>query len=65
MITIWIKELKKMFILNAKKIKCAVKFPAFGNYSVKGSKGYDTVICREDLDGNKIVQCECKGAEKG
>ena len=54
-----------MFILNAKKIKCAVKFPAFGNYSVKGSKGYDTVICREDLDGNKIVQCECKGAEKG
>ena len=52
-------------IAKAKKVKCSVKFRSFGNYSVKGSTGFYTVLCRKDEDGNKIVQCECKGAEKG
>jgi hypothetical protein len=59
------KEQLEKAIAKAKKVKCAVKFRAFGNYSVRGSKGYYTVLCRKDDDGNKIVQCECKGAEKG
>ena len=52
-------------IAKAKKVKCSVKFRAFGNYSVKGSTGFYTVLCRKDNQGNKIVQCECKGGEKG
>ncbi len=52
-------------IAKAKKVKCSVKFRAFGNYSVKGSTGFYTVLCRKDAEGNKIVQCECKGGEKG
>ena len=52
-------------IIKAKKVRCAVKFRAFGNYSVKGATGFYTVICRKDADGNRIVECGCKGAEKG
>lgn len=52
-------------IEKARKVRCAVKFLAFGKYSVKGSKGFYTVVCRKDEAGNKIVECECKGAERG
>ena len=52
-------------IAKAKKVRCAVKFRSFGNYSVKGSTGFYTVLCRKDASGNRIVECECKGAEKG
>ena len=52
-------------IAKAKKVRCAVKFRSFGNYSVKGSTGFYTVLCHKDADGNKVVGCECKGAEKG
>jgi hypothetical protein len=52
-------------IAKAKATRPAVKFRSFGNYSVRGSRGFYTVICRKDESGNKLVQCECKGAEKG
>lgn len=52
-------------IAKAKKVRCEVKFRSFGNYSVKGTNGFYTVICRKDENGNKTVSCECKGAEKG
>ncbi|HEX8736504.1 MAG TPA: hypothetical protein VF721_14335 [Pyrinomonadaceae bacterium] len=50
---------------KARKTRLTVKFRSFGNYSVRGSKGWYTVICRKDEKGNKTVACECKGAEKG
>lgn len=52
-------------IAKAKATRPVVKFRSFGNYSVRGSRGYYTVICRKDEQGNKTVACECKGAEKG
>lgn len=52
-------------IAKARKVRCAVKFQSFGTYSVKGSNGFYTVTCKKDSDGNKVVSCECKGAEKG
>ena len=51
-------------IAKAKKVKCFVKFGAFGIYSVKGSTGFYTVLCRKANKSNKIVQYECKGGEK-
>jgi hypothetical protein len=52
-------------IAKAKATRPAVKFRSFGNYSVRGSRGFYTVICRKDERGNKTVACECKGAERG
>ncbi|HEX9960966.1 MAG TPA: SWIM zinc finger family protein [Pyrinomonadaceae bacterium] len=52
-------------INKARKARPVVKFRSFGNYSVKGSPGFYTVICRKDERGNKTVICECKGAERG
>ena len=52
-------------INKARKTRPVVKFRSFGNYSVKGSTGFYTVICRKDERGNKTVICECKGAERG
>jgi len=52
-------------IAKAKKVRCAVKFRSFGNYSVKGTTGFYTVICRKDAHGNRIVECECKGGSRG
>ena len=52
-------------IAEARKVRCSVKFRSFGNYSVKGSTGFYTVLCRKDADGNRVVECECKGAAKG
>lgn len=52
-------------IEKARKTRPTVKFRSFGNYSVRGSKGWYTVICRKDEKGNKTVACECKGAKKG
>ena len=53
-------------IAKAMKIRCSVKFRSFGNYSVKGSTRFYTVLCRKDkVTGERIVQCECKGALKG
>jgi hypothetical protein len=58
------KQQLERAIEKAKKVRPAVKFRSFGNYSVKGSTGFYTVICRKDDNGNRVVQCECKGAEK-
>jgi hypothetical protein len=52
-------------ILRAKQKRCFVKYLSFGNYRVKGEKDFYNVVCRKDNDGNKIVDCECKGGAKG
>ena len=59
------KEQLEKAIAKAKKVRCSVKFRSFGNYSVKGSTGFYTVLCMKDSQGNKVVKCECKGAERG
>jgi ribosomal protein S27E len=65
-----------MFILNslnqlekavtkARTVKPIVRIIKFGLYSVKGSKGnFYTVKC-EKVGNDKVVTCECKGAERG
>lgn len=51
---------------KARKVRPAVKFNRFGSYKVSGSKGnFYTVVCEKDAAGQKVVNCECKGAEKG
>jgi hypothetical protein len=72
-----VKEIQKMFILKdktqlekaiekAKKLRPTVKFDHFGRYRVSGSKGgFYTVICKKSDNGFKLVECTCKGAEKG
>ncbi|HSK70889.1 MAG TPA: hypothetical protein VK892_04280 [Pyrinomonadaceae bacterium] len=53
-------------IEKARKIRTKVKFISFGTYAVSGSKGnFYTVICERKPSGEKVVKCECKGAEKG
>lgn len=53
-------------IEKAKKIRPTVKFDHFGRYRVSGSKGgYYTVICKKSENNFKLVECTCKGAEKG
>lgn len=53
-------------IAKAKKIRTKVQFLSFGNYTVKGSNGnFYTVKCERTATGEKKVECECKGAEKG
>jgi hypothetical protein len=52
-------------IEKAKKIRPKVCFVTFGQYQVSGSKGYYTVICKKSDNGYKLVNCTCKGAEKG
>jgi hypothetical protein len=59
-----IEQLEKA-IAKAKKIRPRVEFVNFGRYQVSGSKGFYTVICRKDERGYKVVDCTCKGAEKG
>ncbi len=68
---------KKMFILKdktqleraiekAKKMRPTVKFDHFGRYRVSGSKGgFYTVICKKSDNGFKLIECTCKGAERG
>jgi hypothetical protein len=53
-------------IVKAKKIRPSVKFDSFGKYRVSGSKGgYYVVFCRRSDNNYKLVECSCKGAEKG
>jgi hypothetical protein len=52
-------------IEKAKKIRPKVHFINFGHYQVSGSKGYYTVICKKSDNGYKLVECTCKGAERG
>jgi hypothetical protein len=60
-----ISQLEKA-IAKAKKIRPRVEFDQFGKYRVSGSKGgYYAVSCRKDERGQKVVECGCKGAERG
>ncbi len=60
-----IEQLEKA-IAKAKTIRPQVKFDHFGRYRVSGSKGgFYTVICKKSDNDYKIVECTCKGAEKG
>lgn len=52
-------------IQKAKQVRPRVAFVAFGHYQVSGSKGYYTVICKKSDNGFRLVECTCKGAEKG
>ncbi len=53
-------------IEKAKKVRPTVKFDCFGRYRVSGSKGgFYTVICKKSDNDFKLVECTCKGAEKG
>jgi hypothetical protein len=66
-----------MYILNnlnqlekaankARTVKPIVRMIAFGLYSVQGSKGnFYTVECKRNDRGEKVISCECKGAERG
>ncbi len=60
-----IQQLEKA-IEKAKKLRPRVEFDRFGRYRVSGSKGgYYTVVCGKDERGQKVVECGCKGAERG
>jgi 3-keto-L-gulonate-6-phosphate decarboxylase len=54
-------------ILRAKKIKPLVRMIEFGTYSVRSSDGqsfYTVRLSRNSL-GEKVVDCDCKGGERG
>ncbi|MEJ7862728.1 MAG: SWIM zinc finger family protein [Pyrinomonadaceae bacterium] len=53
-------------IEKAKQIRPTVKFDCFGRYRVSGSKGgFYTVVCKKSDNNFKLVECTCKGGEKG
>ena len=53
-------------IAKAKQIRPTVKFDHFGRYRVSGSKGgFYTVVCKKSDNNFKLVECTCKGGEKG
>ena len=53
-------------IQKAKSVRPRVKFAAFGRYLVSGSKGnFYTVVCKKTQNRHKVVDCECKGGERG
>ena len=53
-------------IEKAKAVRPRVKFVAFGRYLVSGSKGnFYQVVCKKTQGQHKVVDCECKGAERG
>ncbi len=54
-------------ILRAKKIKPLVRMIQFGTYSVRSSDGqsfYTVRLSRNSL-GEKIIECSCRGGERG
>lgn len=53
-------------IAKAKQLRPTVKFNYFGQYRVSGSRGgYYTVTCKKSDNGLRIVECTCKGADRG
>jgi hypothetical protein len=53
-------------IAKAQTVKPIVRIKSFGVYSVQGSKGnFYTVECKRNDRGEKVVICECRGAERG
>lgn len=61
------REQLKKAILRAKKIKPLVRMIEFGTYSVRSSDGqsfYTVRLSRNSL-GEKVVECDCRGGERG
>jgi hypothetical protein len=61
------KAMLEKAILKAKKIKPIVRMIEFGKYSVRSSDGktfYTVKFSRNSL-GEKIVECSCRGGERG
>ncbi len=52
-------------IKKAKKVRPRVEFDHFGRYRVSGSKGYYTVLCKRSGNGLRLVECTCRGSERG
>lgn len=53
-------------IEKAKQIRPRVEFDCFGRYRVSSSSGgFYTVICKKSDNNFKLVECSCKGGEKG
>jgi hypothetical protein len=53
-------------VTKARTVKPIVRIISFGVYAVQGSKGnFYTVECKRNEQGEKVVICECKGAERG
>jgi hypothetical protein len=53
-------------ISKARRIRPTVKYDHFGRYRVSGSRGgYYTVICKRSANNFRLVECTCKGAERG
>jgi hypothetical protein len=60
------KEQLNNAIIKARQLRPRVEFDRFGRYRVSGSKGgFYTVICKRSDNGFKLVECTCKGAERG
>jgi hypothetical protein len=51
---------------KARKMKPLVKMVCFGSYQVRGANGnlYE-VRCERTANGEKLVDCTCKGGERG
>jgi hypothetical protein len=53
-------------VTKARTVKPIVRIISFGVYSVRGSKGnFYTVECKRNEQGEKVVICQCRGAERG
>ena len=53
-------------IVKARQLRPRVEFDAFGRYRVSGTKGgYYTVICKKSENNYRLVECTCKGGERG
>jgi len=53
-------------IARARQLRPRVEFDAFGRYRVSGTKGgYYTVICKRSENNYRLVECTCKGGERG
>jgi hypothetical protein len=61
------REQLEKAIAKAKKIKPLVRMIEFGKYSVRSSDGktfYTVRLSRNSL-GEKVVECDCRGGERG
>lgn len=51
---------------KARTVKPVVRIVSFGVYAVKGSQNdVYTVECKRNDRNEKVVSCNCKGAERG
>ena len=53
-------------IERAKAYKPRVKVVEFGLYNVTGETGQNYLVdCHKDAQGRRVVDCNCKGAQRG